>query len=141
MGGGNDIEPARPAPAAGETPVGPPQTELREYLLLAPRLVKLLWRLTRDPRVPARAKATLVILGAYLVSPIDLIPDVIPGLGQLDDLFIAAFALDQILNRVPDEVVLDHWDGEEDVLQIVRQILDISTGMVPGWLKKRLASR
>jgi uncharacterized membrane protein YkvA (DUF1232 family) len=130
----NAIEPARPTGAVDD----PPQTDLKEYLLLAPRLIKLLWRLTRDPRVPARSKATLILLGAYLVSPIDLIPDAIPGLGQLDDLFIAAFALDQILNRVPDEVVLDHWDGEEDVLQVVRQILDISTGMVPGWLKKRL---
>jgi uncharacterized membrane protein YkvA (DUF1232 family) len=130
----NAIEPARPTGAGDD----PPQTDLKEYLLLAPRLIKLLWRLTRDPRVPARSKATLILLGAYLVSPIDLIPDAIPGLGQLDDLFIAAFALDQILNRVPDEVVLDHWDGEEDVLQVVRQILDISTGMVPGWLKKRL---
>jgi len=130
----NAIEPARPTGAEDD----PPQTDLKEYLLLAPRLIKLLWRLTRDPRVPARSKATLILLGAYLVSPIDLIPDAIPGLGQLDDLFIAAFALDRILNRVPDEIVLDHWDGEEDVLQVVRQILDISTGMVPGWLKKRL---
>ena len=133
MNGSNAIEPAR-------SPGGdaPPQTDLKEYLFLAPRLIKLVWRLTRDPRVPARSKATLILLGAYLVSPIDLIPDAIPGLGQLDDLFIVAFALDQILNRIPDEVVLDHWDGEEDVLQVVRQILDISTGMVPGWLKKRL---
>ncbi|MGH2754918.1 MAG: YkvA family protein [Actinomycetota bacterium] len=141
MSGGKEIEPASPPrPSAGSS-AAPPQTDLKEFILLGPRLIKLLWKLTRDPRVPARAKATLLILGAYLVSPIDLIPDVLPGLGQLDDLFIAAFALDQILNRVPDEVVLDHWDGEEDVLQIVRQILDISTGMVPGWLKNRLGSR
>ena len=131
----NAIEVARPHGGAD----APPQTDLKEYLLLAPRLIKLLWRLTRDPRVPARSKATLILLGAYLVSPIDLIPDAIPGLGQMDDLFVAAFALDQILNRVPDQVVLDHWDGDEDVLQVVRQILDISTGMVPGWLKKRLS--
>jgi len=114
-----------------------PQTQLKEYLLIAPRLVKLLWRLSRDPRVPARSKATLVILGAYLASPIDLIPDFLPGIGQLDDLVIVAFALDQMLNRVPEEVVRSHWDGDRDVLQIVREILDISTAFVPGWLKKR----
>jgi uncharacterized membrane protein YkvA (DUF1232 family) len=114
-----------------------PQTQLKEYLLIAPRLVKLLWRLSRDPRVPARSKATIVILGAYLASPIDLIPDFLPGIGQLDDLVIAAFALDQMLNRVPEEVVRSHWDGDDDILQIVREILDISTAFVPGWLKKR----
>ena len=133
----NAIEPAR---SGGAEPTAASQTDMKEYLLLGPRLIKLLWRLMRDPRVPARSKATLFVLAGYLISPIDLIPDVIPGIGQLDDLFIAAFALDQILNRVPEEVVLDHWDGDEDVLQIVRQILDIATGMVPAWLKKRLST-
>lgn len=115
-------------------------TGLKEYALLAPRLVKLVWRLARDPRVPARSKATLFVLVGYLASPVDLIPDFIPGLGQLDDIVIAAFALDHILNRVPDHVVREHWDGDEDVLEVVREVLDISTGFVPGWLKKRLSS-
>lgn len=118
----------------------PPQTSLREYALLAPRLVKLVWRLARDPRVPARSKAMLFVLVGYLASPVDLIPDFIPGLGQLDDLVIAAFALDQILNRVPHEVVRQHWDGDEDVLEVVRHILDISTAFIPAWLKKRFPS-
>ena len=115
----------------------PQQTQLKEYLLFAPRLIKLVWRLARDPRVPARPKATLLLLGAYLASPIDVIPDFIPGLGHVDDLVIAAFALDQMLNRVAPEVVREHWEGEEDVLQILKEILDISTAFVPGWLKKR----
>lgn len=117
----------------------PPQTRLKEYALVLPRLVKLLWRLARDPRVPARSKATLLILGAYLASPIDVIPDFIPGLGQLDDLVVVAFALDQMLNRVPPDVVRQHWEGEEDVLELVQEILDISTGFVPGWVKKRFS--
>jgi uncharacterized membrane protein YkvA (DUF1232 family) len=68
---------------------------------------------------------------------VDLIPDFIPGIGQVDDLIVIAFALDQILNRVPPEVVREHWDGDEDVLQVVQQILDISTAFVPGWLRRR----
>ena len=113
------------------------QTQLKEYLLFAPRLVKLLWRLARDPRVPARSKATLLVLGAYIASPIDVIPDFIPGLGHVDDLVILAFALDQMLNRVPSDIVREHWEGDEDVLQVLKEILDISTAFVPGWLKKR----
>lgn len=113
------------------------QTDLKEYALLLPRLVKLLWRLTRDPRVPARSKAILFVLAGYLASPIDLIPDFIPGAGQLDDLVIVAFGLDQMLNRVPEDVVRSHWDGDEDVLEVVREVLDISTSFIPGWLKKR----
>lgn len=115
------------------------QTKLKEYALLVPNLAKLLWRLTRDPRVPARSKATLVILMGYVVSPIDIIPDFVPGVGQLDELVIAAFVLDQMLNRVPAEVVQEHWDGDKDILEIVQEILDISTAFVPAWLKNRFA--
>lgn len=115
------------------------QTDLRQYLLLAPRLVKLVWKLARDPRVPARSKATLVLLGAYLVSPVEVIPDFIPGIGQLDDIVLVAFVLDQMLNRVPEEVVREHWDGDEDLLHIVREVLDIATAFVPGWLKARFS--
>lgn len=115
-------------------------TQLKEYALLAPRLLKLVTRLMRDKRVPARQKAILVAMGAYLASPIDLIPDVIPGFGQLDDLILAAFALDQLLNRIPPEYVREHWDGDEDVLEVVREILDVATIFVPAWLKRRLSS-
>lgn len=118
----------------------PDQASLKEYLFLAPRLARLVWRLSRDPRVPARAKAITFIVAGYLVSPLDVIPDFIPGLGQADDLFVAAFALDQILNRVPDHIVREHWDGDEDVLEVVREILDISTAFVPGWIKNRLGN-
>lgn len=116
------------------------RTQLKEYALFAPRLVRLISRLLRDPRVPGRPKAILVLLVAYLASPVDVIPDFIPGLGQIDDLVLAAFALDQMLNRVPEECIREHWDGDEDVLQIVREILDIATGLVPDWLKKRLSA-
>ena len=117
------------------------QTKLKEYALLLPRLLQLLWRLSRDPRVPARTKATLVVLTAYLASPVDLIPDFLPGIGQVDDIVIVAFGLDQMLNRVPVEIVKEHWEGDEDVLELVREILDISTAFVPGWLKKRFTAR
>lgn len=125
-----DITPASSIPSGG-------QTDIKEYLLLVPRLVKLLWRLARDPRVPARTKATLFLLGGYIASPIDLIPDALPGIGQLDDIAVIAFVLDQMLNRVPEDIVREHWEGDEDILEVVQEILDISTAFVPGWLRNR----
>lgn len=133
---GTEIEPA----AGGVLPPGPDQTDMKEYVLLLPRLVKLLWRLARDPRVPARTKATLFLVAGYLASPIDVIPDFIPGIGQLDDIAIVAFALDQMLNRLPEDIVREHWEGDEDLLQIIREILDISTAFVPGWLRNRFGA-
>lgn len=129
---------AGPLPPAHPTPA---PTSLKEYALLVPRLARLVWRLSRDPRVPARTKATMFLIAGYLLSPVDVIPDFVPGVGHVDDLVILAFALDQMLNRIPKEIVLEHWDGDEDVLEVVRQILDISTAYVPGWLKKRFSSR
>lgn len=114
------------------------KTELKEYALLLPRLVKLILNLARDPRVPARSKALLFMVGGYVASPVDVLPDMIPGLGQLDDVVLIAFVLDRIINRVPPEVVAEHWTGDRDLLEIVRQILDISTTFVPNWLKNRL---
>ena len=132
----SEIEVRNDAPSTDETQ----KTKLKEYALLVPNLLKLLWRLTRDPRVPARVKASLFVLMGYVVSPVDLIPDVIPGLGQVDELVIAAFVLDQMLNRVPAEVVREHWDGDKDILEIVQEVLDITTAFVPPWLKKRFGS-
>ena len=114
------------------------KTELKEFALLLPRLLRLVWNLTRDPRVPARSKALLILAGGYIASPVDVLPDFIPGLGQLDDLVMLAFVLDRIINRVPPEIVAEHWTGDDDVLDVIRQILDISTTFVPSWLKNRL---
>lgn len=73
---------------------------------------RLGWRLLRDPRVPAIPK-WLIPAGAliYLVSPIDLIPDFILGLGQLDDLSVIAVAVAMITLLVrwsPREIVDEH---------------------------------
>lgn len=77
------------------------------------------------------------MLGGYLASPIDLVPDFIPGAGQVDDIIIVALALDQMLNRVPAEIVREHWDGDRDVLELVQEVLSLSTSFIPSWLKKR----
>jgi uncharacterized membrane protein YkvA (DUF1232 family) len=55
-----------------------------------PDCLILVRRLLRDRRVPRRSKLLLGALAGYLVLPIDLVPDVIPVAGQLDDAIIAA---------------------------------------------------
>ena len=117
------------------------QTKLTQYALLVPYMVKLIARLLRDPRVPARNKATLVFVGVYLVSPLDLIPSFVVGLGQLDDIVLAALALNQLLHDVPDHVLRQHWDGDQDVLDVVREVLEVSTSVVPGRVKRLFSSR
>ena len=73
---------------------------IREKLILA-------WRLFRDPGVPRPAKAVLPAVLVYLASPIDLIPDFIPVLGQLDDLLVLAAGLGLVLWLTPPHIIED----------------------------------
>jgi uncharacterized membrane protein YkvA (DUF1232 family) len=109
---------------------------LREYARSLPQLIKLVARLARDPRVPSRTKTMLMLVGAYLLSPIDLVPSFVIGLGQLDDVIVVALALDQLLNHTPAHIVREHWDGEQDILELVQEILRVGTSVIPERVRK-----
>ena len=70
--------------------------------------VRLAARLLREPRVPLLAKALPVIAAVYLVSPLDAVPDLIPVLGQLDDLGLVVFALEMFVRLCPAAAVAFH---------------------------------
>ena len=73
-----------------------------------PTYGRLVWGLARDPRVPTEQKLVLGAIAAYLAFPIDIIPDFIPVLGQLDDVGVLIFGLDWFIKNAPPEVVDDH---------------------------------
>ena len=79
----------------------------------------LLTRLVRDERVPRRARWPLLLLLPYLASPIDLIPDFIPVLGQLDDAAFVALALRRVVRLAGPRVVTELWPGSERGLRFV----------------------
>ena len=76
--------------------------------------------------MPRRAKVALGLLVPYLASPIDLIPDFLPGIGQLDDVLLVAAALRYVVRRAGSEVVAEHWPGTADGLRIVLVATDRS---------------
>lgn len=117
---------------------GAARSTLRELAMFLPNFVILLKRLVQDPRVPRKSKLILGATLVYLVSPIDVIPDFVPGLGQLDDLIVVLLALHSILNRVDDEVVIEHWPGREDVIRIVRAGLAAAAQVLPGKWESRV---
>lgn len=106
--------------------------------MFLPNFVILLKRLVTDPRVPRKSKLILGGTLLYLVSPIDIVPDFVPGLGQLDDVIIVLLALHSILNRVDDEVVVEHWPGREDVIRMVRAGLGAVAQILPGKWESRV---
>lgn len=83
--------------------------ELRALGVDLVRLPGRLRRVAGDPRTPRRARWLLIGLAVYVASPIDLIPDVIPGIGHLDEVVIVPLALRRIRRMIPPEVWAEHF--------------------------------
>lgn len=111
---------------------------LGELALFLPRFLILLKGLAGDPRVPKRSKMIVAGTILYLVTPIDIVPDFVPGLGQLDDILIVLLAMHSILNRVDESVVIEHWGGDPGVIQTIRQGLAAVARMLPGDWESRV---
>ena len=63
---------------------------------------------SRDPRVPWYAKALAIAVAAYALSPIDLIPDFIPVIGYLDELFILPLGIWLVVRLIPDGIMIEY---------------------------------
>ena len=95
------------------------RTQARELATLIPNLVLLFKGLLQDPRVSRRNKAWLWFAVAWLVSPIDLIPEFIPFLGPLDDAVVGALVLRHVLRTTDRSVLTVHWRGDPATLDVI----------------------
>jgi uncharacterized membrane protein YkvA (DUF1232 family) len=75
--------------------------------------LRLAWALVRDPRIPCAVRAIPVLLVLYLAMPLDLVPDFLPVIGQLDDLLILAIGAGLMVRFVPRAVLEEHIDRIE----------------------------
>ena len=114
---------------------------LREALMLIPNFLKLLFRLFKDARVPVPEKALLVGAIIYVISPLDLIPDVIPFIGEVDDLYLVALTVLRLLNRAPDSAILEHWEGRGDIVGVVDKIVGAAQYILPKRVQRILLGR
>lgn len=72
------------------------------------RSMQLVWRLMLDPRVPFLPKLIVPLVALYVLSPLDLVPDVLLVVGQLDDIAILFFGTKLFINFCPPDVVMEH---------------------------------
>jgi uncharacterized membrane protein YkvA (DUF1232 family) len=114
--------------------------KLRNILLFLPRLAALLGRLIIDPEVSAMDKALFAAAVVYLASPFDIVPDFIPILGQVDDIYLVALCLLRLMNRSGPAKLRQHWDGPEDIVQVLNTVSDLSTRYLPEGVRNRLRS-
>ena len=81
---------------------------LKNWAASLKREVMALWFLCRDPRTPWYVRVLTMLIVAYALSPIDLIPDFIPVLGYLDDLIIVPLGIWLVIALIPEDVMHEY---------------------------------
>src|SRR6266581_5306248 len=95
------------------------RSRMKNLLLFVPNTVLLCGRLMTDSRVPRTEKALVAGAIVYAIIPFDLIPDMIPFVGQLDDAYLIAMTLLRLMDRTDPLVLRQHWDGGGDIVKLV----------------------
>ena len=111
--------------------VRPPDLTVREALRLLPDLVRLVRRLAADPSLPRGVRVRLWLLLAYLLSPVDLVPDVIPVLGYADDVVVVALALRSVVRTAGGAALSRAWPGGPAGLAVVLRLAGLPAGSGP----------
>ena len=114
---------------------------LKNLLLFIPNMLLLSVRLLADPRVPAVDRALLAGAIVYAIIPFDLIPDMIPFVGQIDDAYLIALTLLRLMERTDPQVVREHWSGGGDVVELVGAAALVAGKFLPLRIRRVLTSR
>ena len=113
---------------------------LLNTLLLAPDFFHLLCKLSVVPEVPLKHKAQVAAALTYFAAPIDLMPEALMGpAGYADDLALAAWCLNQLLNKVDASVVHKHWAGNGKLIDQIRRVIDTTDSKLGGGVATRAA--
>ena len=121
-----------------------PRTGARRTLLdtirQIPQYLRLLGGLLVDRRVSPVDKVLVAAAIAYIVLPLDFIPDAIPFLGEVDDVFLLMTALQRLISNAGRRVLLDHWTGARSELSDlnVERVLGAAAFFLPLRLRRRL---
>jgi uncharacterized membrane protein YkvA (DUF1232 family) len=97
-------------------------TRLRDVLRLVPDVVRLFRRLAADPTLPRGVRVRMGLLAAYLVLPVDLVPDFIPVVGYADDALIVVWALRSVVRAAGADALDRHWPGTPEGLEALKRV-------------------
>jgi len=117
------------------------RSRMKNLLLFIPNLVLLCGRLMVDPRVPAKER--LLVAGAiiYAIIPLDLIPDMLPFVGQVDDAYVISLTLLRLMNTTDPRLVREHWSGGGDIVELVGSVAIVAGKLLPQKIRRVLTSR
>ena len=117
------------------------RSRMSNLLLVIPNLLLLCARLMIDPRVPAKER--LLVAGAivYAFLPLDFIPDMLPFIGQVDDLYLIGLTLLRLMSVTDPAVVREHWRGGGDVVELVGAATLVAARLLPKKIRRVLTSK
>lgn len=101
-------------------------------------IIAFLKNVANDERIPERDKKMLLALIAFVLSPIDLVPDWIPVFGQLDDLIVISIILDYFFRVLDERILLSHWPWDMKNFVRVKSIARLLQFFVPRFVKKKM---
>jgi uncharacterized membrane protein YkvA (DUF1232 family) len=109
----------------------PDTVGMKDALRLLPDLVRVLRRLAADRSVPAGVRVRLFLLLAYLLSPLDLVPDFLPVIGYADDVIVVALVLRSVIRSAGPEPLRRHWPGTPGGLLVIERLAGITPDGAP----------
>lgn len=126
--------------APSRTPRTGAKRTVMSYIAELPRFLQLLWGLVTDARVPMVDKLLVAGAIAYIVMPLDLIPDFVPFLGEVDDVYLLVLALRRLIENAGRGVLLSHWTGDPADLRDfnLRKVLMAAAFFLPRRVRRRL---
>ena len=105
-----------------------------------PMYLKLLGGLLTDRRVPPLDKILVGAAVVYILMPLDFIPDFIPFLGEVDDVFLLVTAIQRLISNAGKRVVMDYWQGAATELDPanLRKVVTAAAFFLPRRMRRRL---
>src|SRR6185295_16891601 len=117
------------------------KSRMKNLLMFLPNMVVLCVKMMVDKRVPRTERALFAAAVIYAVVPFDFIPDMIPFVGQVDDLFLIALTVLRLIDRTDDMVVREHWRGGGDIVQLAESAAAIAPLLMPKRVARVLISK
>ena len=117
------------------------RARLKGLLMFIPNIVLLCGRLLTDARVPKTEKALVAGAILYAIIPLDLIPDMIPFVGQIDDAYLIAITLLRLIDRTDPKIVREHWNGGGDIVELVEMLAMMTAKFLPPRIRRVLTSK
>ena len=110
------------------------------YIAELPNFLRLPWGLLRDSRVEMIDKLLVAGAIAYIVAPIDIIPDFIPFLGEVDDIYLLVLSVRRLIQNAGRSVLLAHWSGNPSALRDMNleKVLMAAAFFLPRRVRRRL---